>query len=127
MRGGALRLLTNDPQTLYIAMEYMICVLALQPLMAMFQSYISLFNGAGKTGYSFIMSTVRLWGLRLPLIVILQRFTQLGRLGIWWAMIFSNFVIVLMGIWFYRKLDFKASIANDEISKIEAVEIGEEL
>lgn len=127
MREGTLRLLTNDPQTLYIAMEYMICVLALQPLMAMFQSYISLFNGAGKTGYSFIMSTVRLWVLRLPLIVIFQRFTDMGRVGIWWAMIFSNFVIVLMGMWFYRKLDFKASIANSEVKEIEVVEIGEEL
>ena len=121
-REGALSLLTNDGQTLAIGMEYMICVLALQPMMAMFQSYLSLFNGAGKTGYSFIMSTVRLWGLRLPFIVICQQFTDLGRVAIWWAMIFSNLVIVLIGLWFYKKMDFSAGIASREQDKIQTAE-----
>ena len=122
LREGALSLLTNDSQTLAIGMEYMICVLALQPMMAMFQSYLSLFNGAGKTGYSFIMSTVRLWGLRLPFIMICQHFTDLGRVAIWWAMIFSNLVIVLIGMWFYKKMDFSAGIASREQKKIQTVE-----
>lgn len=121
-REGALSLLTNDSQTLAIGMEYMICVLALQPMMAMFQSYLSLFNGAGKTGYSFIMSTVRLWGLRLPFILICQNFTSLGRIAIWWAMIFSNLVIVLIGMWFYKKLDFSAQIASSEEEKIQTAD-----
>ena len=121
-REGALSLLTNDSQTLAIGMEYMICVLALQPMMAMFQSYLSLFNGAGKTGYSFVMSTVRLWGLRLPFIMICQHFTDFGRVAIWWAMIFSNLVIVFIGMWFYKKMDFSAGIASREQKEIQTVE-----
>lgn len=111
-REGALRLLTNDPTTLNIAMEYMIYVIVLQPLMAMFQSYISLFNGSGKTTFSFIMTTTRLWGLRLPFIIICQNFTDLGRVGIWWAMVFSNFMIVVLGRILYSRIDFSASIVR---------------
>lgn len=111
-REGALRLLTNDPQTLEIAMEYMIYVIVLQPLMAMFQSYTSLFNGAGKTTFSFIMTTTRLWGLRLPFIIICQNFTNLGRVGIWWAMVFSNFMIVVLGRLLFNKVDFEATITR---------------
>ncbi len=111
-REGALMLLTNDPQTLEIAMEYMIYVIVLQPLMAMFQSYLSLFNGSGKTTFSFIMTTTRLWGLRLPFIIFCQNFTDLGRVGIWWAMVFSNFMIVVLGRFLYSKVDFSASITR---------------
>lgn len=125
VREQALRLLTNDPETLKIAMEYMIYVIVLQPLMAMFQSYISLFNGAGKTTYSFIMSTTRLWGLRLPFILFCQHFTSLGRVGIWWAMVYSNFMIVVLGHILFRRVDFEATISkgkNDEISNLEEAE-----
>ncbi|MEG1889667.1 MAG: MATE family efflux transporter [Lachnospiraceae bacterium] len=115
LREMALGLLTNDPETLSIAMEFMIYVLLLQPLMSMFQSYISLFNGAGKTTYSFIMSTARLWILRLPFIMFCQHFTNIGRLGIWYAMVYSNFMIVLLGMFFYRKIDFSATISGGKV------------
>ena len=118
-REGALRLLTNDPETLTIAMEYMIYVIVLQPLMAMFQSYLSLFNGSGKTTYSFIMTTTRLWILRLPFIMICQNFTNLGRVGIWWAMVFSNFMIVVVGRFLFSKIDFSATIVRGKKVDIE--------
>jgi len=112
-REQALMLLTNDAKTLEIAMEYMIYVIVVQPLMGMFQSYISLFNGSGNTKYSFIMTTTRLWGLRLPFIVICQNFTNMGHAGIWWAMVFSNFMIVVLGRFLYSKVDFEARISEE--------------
>lgn len=113
IREGALSLLTNDPETLAIGMEYMICVLLLQPLMSLFQSYISLFNGSGKTIYSFIMSTARLWAVRLPLIILFKNYTDFGRLGIWYAMIISNVVIVILGAYLYRRLDFTKTLVDE--------------
>lgn len=112
VREWAMALLSNDSETVTIAAEYTIYVLLMQPLMAMFQSYLSLFNGAGKTQYSFVMTTVRLWVMRLPMIWVMREFTDIGRSGIWWAMLLSNFLIVLLGALMFRKVDFSATISK---------------
>ncbi len=103
-------LLSNNPATQTAAVEYIFWVLLTQPLMALFQNYISVFNGAGNTGFSFIMSSVRLWCIRLPLILLFKSFTDLGSLGIWYAMVISNFLILLLGTFFFRKVDFSPKI-----------------
>ncbi len=112
LREWSIGLLSNDAETVMIGAEYAVYVYLMQPLMAMFQSYLSLFNGAGKTQYSFIMTTVRLWGLRLPMIWVFQNYTDFGRSGIWWAMLISNFLIVLLGALLFRRVDFSASISK---------------
>lgn len=106
LRTGIVSLLTNDALTQELAKEYVFWVLLTQPLMALFQNYLSTFNGSGKTRYAFIMATVRLWIIRLPLILVMHRFTNLGASGIWYAMVISNLVILALGEWFYRKVDF---------------------
>ncbi len=114
IREWAIGLLSNDAETVIIGTEYTIYVLLMQPLMAMFQSYLSLFNGAGKTQYSFIMTTVRLWGLRLPMIWLFQHFTNIGRSGIWWAMLLSNLLIVIVGALLFKRVDFNANISKEK-------------
>jgi Na+-driven multidrug efflux pump len=52
------------------------------------------------------MATVRLWIIRLPMILFMHRFTNLGASGIWYAMVISNLLILAVGEWFYRKVDF---------------------
>lgn len=116
LREWAIGLLSNDAETVIIGTEYTIYVLLMQPLMAMFQSYLSLFNGAGKTQYSFIMTTVRLWGLRLPMIWLFREFTNLDRSGIWWAMLLSNLLIVIVGALLFKKVDFNASISKEKMA-----------
>lgn len=106
IRGYVVALLTNDALTQELAREYVFWVLLTQPLMALFQNYISTFNGSGNTRYAFIMGTVRLWVIRLPLLLVMGKFTDLGPSGIWYAMVISNFVILLVGMYLYRKVDF---------------------
>ena len=60
IREYAVRLLSNSEETIAVAMEYMFWVLLTQPMMALFQNYIGVFNGSGNTKLSLIMSTVRL-------------------------------------------------------------------
>jgi len=114
VREWAIGLLSNDAETVAIGTEFAAYVVILQPLMSLFQCYISLFNGAGKTIYSFIMSTARLWCLRLPMIWALQQFTDVGRVGIWWAMVVSNFIIDVVGACLFRKIDFNADLVKKE-------------
>ena len=111
-RGAMLALLSNDAETVLIGTEYATFVVFAQPLMGIFQSYISLFNGAGKTKFSFYMATMRLWGLRLPMIWCFQHFTNLGRFGIWWAVLLSLVVVDIFGMFLFRKVDFTKSLAD---------------
>lgn len=105
-----LGLLTNDTETLEIAMEYIFWVLLTQPLMSLFQNYMGVFNGSGNTKYSFYIATARLWVIRLPLILFMKNVTDLGRSGIWYAMVISNLVIILYAKFLFRKVDFEPKI-----------------
>lgn len=109
-RREILSLLTNDPVTLDAAMEYIFWVLLTQPLMAMFQNYIGLFNGSGNTKLSFIMATVRLWVIRLPLILCFKLLTDLGSAGIWYAMVISNFLIMIVGWILKGKVNYEKKL-----------------
>lgn len=111
-RDDVLALLSNDAEAVRIGIEYATFVVFAQPLMGFFQSYISLFNGAGKTKFSFIMATMRLWGLRIPMIWCFQQFTDLGRLGIWWAVLLSLVVVDIFGAFLMRRLDLTTSLVS---------------
>ncbi len=105
-RAWLVTLLTNNPTTQSFATVYVFWTLLTQPLMALFQNYLGIFNGAGKTRYAMVLSSARLWIIRLPLLLIFKLFTDLGSSGIWYAMVISNFLILLVGAWLYRKIDF---------------------
>lgn len=102
-----LSLLTNDAETLAVAMEYMIWVLLTQPLMSLFQNYLGVFNGSGNTKYSFIIASARLWVIRLPLILAFKHLTNFGRSGIWYAMVISNVIILVIARVLFAKIDFR--------------------
>jgi len=113
IRQSLLQLLTNDATTLGVAMEYMFWVLLTQPLMSLFQNYIGVFNGSGNTRFSFVVETARLWAIRIPLVLFFKNFTDLGRLGIWMAMVISNLVILVLAEILFRKIDFKPKVMMD--------------
>ena len=116
-RESILSLLTNSEETLAVAMEYIFWVLVTQPLMGMFQNYLGVFNGSGNTKYSFIMAVIRLWGIRLPLIYLFKTFTDIGRSGVWYAMVISNFVMIFFGLYLLSKVTFEPIIHDKKIAK----------
>lgn len=84
----------------------MFWVLLTQPLMALFQNYLGVFNGSGNTHCAFILSTCRLWAIRLPLIMLFRHATSIGAAGVWYAMNISNFLILIVGALLFRRVDF---------------------
>lgn len=102
--------LKDDPVALSLTVKYLFFLLIGLPLMAIFQTFIGTYNGAGKTGYTFIVGVTRLWVVRIPLILLFTRFTDLGNSGIWTAMLISNFIIVFVGYAFYKKVKFEPKI-----------------
>lgn len=103
-------LLTNDPLTQSFANVYVFWTLLTQPLMALFQNYLGIFNGTGNTRYALLYSSARLWVIRLPLLLLFKLFTDIGSSGIWYAMVISNFLILLVGAFFRRRVDFSPTL-----------------
>lgn len=116
-RETLLSLLTNSAETLSVAMEYIFWVLLTQPLMGMFQNYMGVFNGSGNTRYSLTLAVVRLWFIRLPMIYAFRTFTDIGRSGIWYAMVISNFLMVFFGLYLLKKVTFEPIIKEKKIAK----------
>ena len=113
----------DDPIALALGVEYMFYLLIGLPLMGIFQTYMGTFNGTGNTKFTFVFSITRLWILRIPIILIFKYFTEVGSSGIWYAMLISNFVIILPGIYFYRQIDFKPKIEIErKRKKLEKIE-----
>ncbi len=62
---------------------------------------LAMFNGSGHTRSSLFINLLRLWMLRLPMLIFFRNFTTLGPLGIWMAMILSNmFCGIISQIWY---------------------------
>ncbi|NMA00173.1 MAG: MATE family efflux transporter [Clostridiaceae bacterium] len=86
-----------------LAMDYMIYSVLMAPFMGYFDLFAGIFSGSGYQRYSAMMSIGRLWGLRLPMIFLFQRYTNIGEKAIWIAMLASNVLIDLFGFFLYRK------------------------
>jgi putative MATE family efflux protein len=100
----------DDPIALALTAEYMFYLLIGLPLMAIFQTYMGAFNGTGNTKFTFIITITRLWILRIPLVYLFKLGTNLGSSGIWYAMLISNVLIMFVGMYLYKKVDYKPKV-----------------
>lgn len=91
------------------------------PFMGMYSIFTGLFQGSGHTKYSMVMGIGRLWFVRLPLIIIFSKFTNLGSTGIWISMSISNFIICVYGYIVYKSAKWEERIITDNKLKEENV------
>lgn len=103
-------LFLEEDSAITLAKQYMFFLLLGLPLMAIFQSFLGVFNGSGNTLYTLAISVTRLWIFRIPLILYFRNYTDLGSSGVWYAMLLSNILIIIVGIGLYRFVDFKPKI-----------------
>jgi Na+-driven multidrug efflux pump len=71
------------------------------PLMGIFQILIGTFQGSGHTLSAMVIMMGRLWGIRIPVVMYMSRTSGFSPSYIWYAMIFSNLVICLIGTAIY--------------------------
>ncbi len=118
-RGALVGLFNHNPDTIALASEYTLYLHLGLPLMAVFQTYLATFQGSGDTKYAFVMAVIRLWILRLPLVLLAMHFTSLGPAGIWYSILMSNVLIVFVGMFLYSKVQFqpKIRIKKNELQK----------
>ncbi|MEX0780821.1 MAG: MATE family efflux transporter [Balneolales bacterium] len=60
------------------------------------------FNGAGFTSASMLISVLSLWIIRFPLAFILSYNTSLGYEGIWWSFPVSNLIAAVVAFIYYK-------------------------
>ena len=101
-----------NPEAFEMCVYYLYFLLLILPLMAIFQMWNGCFQGAGRTELSLILSTVRLWVFRLPLIWFLMNIIKIGPASVWYAMVISNFGAVILGFILYDFVDFKPKISK---------------
>ncbi|MDO5026759.1 MAG: MATE family efflux transporter [Tissierellia bacterium] len=95
----------KDVDVYKIAMEYIPYAVAIEPFMGFFNIFQGAFQGVGQMKYSMHMSTGRLWFIRVPFVLFMQNFTQVGRVAIWISMLISNVLIVIYSYYIYQKKD----------------------
>lgn len=81
-----------------LSADYMNILAFIFPTMAIFFACTGAFSGSGHTMYNFVITSARLWILRLPMIIIAKNYTDLGSTGIWYSMLLSNVIICIVGL-----------------------------
>lgn len=102
----------DEPEVIIQGVSYMKFVAFSMPLMGMFSVFQGIFQGSGNTKYSMAMEIIRLWAVRLPMILIFKNFTDFGSTGIWFSMSFSNLIVCLYGLWVYKTHGWKGKMLN---------------
>ena len=105
---------TEEPVVLEQGIYYLRLISLSIPLMGVFQAYVGAFQGAGHTVTAMMITTGRLWALRIPLILILKNLTPLAEKSVWFAMVGSNLLICLVGYALYRRGHWKQRIVDED-------------
>lgn len=103
-----------------LCVKYLFYLLVGLPLMSVFQCYNGCFQGAGRTGFSLTLSTIRLWVLRVPVVLLMLNVFDVGPQALWICMVVSNFGACIIGTIFYQFIDFlpRVSSMKKRLSKL---------
>lgn len=93
----------KDSVLMVQANSYMFYTLITLVMLNIFFVYQGLFQGSGNSKYSMAIDMIRLWIIRLPLILFFKNFTSYGATGIWLAMAISNVLVSMIAHAIYLK------------------------
>lgn len=101
----------NDPQVIQDGALFIKIMAPSFGILGVQQVLNGVFNGAGFTQASLLISIFNLWMIRFPLAFLLSEKTDLAEVGLWWAFPISNllgglvaFIYFKMGYWKVRTI-----------------------
>ena len=101
----------NVSSSYFIGVEFALWFLLTQPFMAIFQTFIGLFNGAGLSKYTMRLSLLRLWVFRIPLVLFFMVIFEPGNYtGIFYALILSNILVLPFGFYYESKIRYEMQV-----------------
>lgn len=93
------------------------------PLMGIFESFLGCFQGSGHTIMAMLMTSGRLWVLRIPLILLLKYNTNLAEKSVWYAMVLSNMLISIFGLILFLGGRWKKRVVDKDEDYLTEVEL----
>jgi putative MATE family efflux protein len=98
--GMFMRIFTNDPEVIAQGILPLRLIAFSQPLLATMMVLSSALRGAGDTRTPFVVTTLGIWGVRLPLATVLVRMTSIGLPAAWFTMVVD---LTMRGIFFANR------------------------
>ncbi len=92
----------NDPQVIKDGAMFIKIMAPSFGLLGVQQVLNGVFNGAGFTKASMLISVFSLWIVRFPLAYVLSHNTSLGPEGIWWSFPISNLLAAAVAFTYYK-------------------------
>lgn len=92
----------NDPEVIEDASLFIKIMAPSFGLLGVQQILNGVFNGAGFTKASMLISILSLWIIRFPLAFLLSHKTSLGYEGIWWSFPISNLLAALAAFTYFK-------------------------
>ncbi|MCK8060604.1 MULTISPECIES: MATE family efflux transporter [unclassified Fusibacter] len=122
----SVEIFTKDPYIIEQSSYYLKMILVTIPLFGFYNCLIGLFQGSGHTISAMVIMMGRLWGLRIPMILVMRAFDYKEAVGIWYAMILSNVIIVVIGLLMYLTGKWREPVVSKKEERIKAAikEIG---
>ncbi len=74
------------------------------PFMGILQVWIGYFQGIGKISIGSLLSIIRLWVFRLPILLWMMNILNLGIFSVYYSMIISNALVIILGLILYKKI-----------------------
>ncbi|MFP3872735.1 MAG: MATE family efflux transporter [Candidatus Aenigmatarchaeota archaeon] len=106
--------IVDEPLVIEIGARFLVILAIGGPFFAIYEGVSGALNGSGHTGQHFGLSLLRLWGLRIPLILLLAFAFALDSTGAWLAIGFSNVGAGTAAYWLYKKGWWKEKIIDKE-------------
>lgn len=110
--GYVVKFFINDPDVIKVGMSMFRITSYSVLFFAVMMVFTGAFQGSGHTIPVFVMQMVRLWGLRIPFVIILAKKLNYGADGIFWGMFISNMVITVIAFIWFKKGSWKKKVIN---------------
>lgn len=88
----------QDPTVVAMGTEFLLIFSLSMPFFGVFRAVNAVFEGSGHTKYQMGLNLTRLWGLRVPLAVLLGLILGWGAVGVWTGMAASNIIGAIVGL-----------------------------
>lgn len=104
------RFFINDPEVIQIGKTFFSLVSFSLPFFATMKVFQETLRGTGHTIQSTIVDIIRLWGVRIPLVIWFSN--MWGFEGIFYAMLISNISALGVALLFFKKGDWKYKVVE---------------
>jgi putative MATE family efflux protein len=110
--GYVTKFFINDPEVIEIGHRFFKITSYSVLLFSVMMVFTGAFQGSGHTMPVFIMQMIRLWGLRIPFVVLFAKVLGYGHNGIFWGMTVSNLVITIISFLWFKSGSWKRKAIN---------------